>query len=184
MREAEFDEIAAEYADAAKKAATRVDCQPREILDFGSGAGNSIEPLQRAFPEARLTCLARAFGRYSIAGLFNTVVGLVVITIGLRMGAGDYLANLAGYACGLPLSYLLGRKWVFRAHSSSSGGEVLRFLLSAFFAYSANIYTIYLARSMGQVDSLGTHVASIAAYSVVFFLLSRFFVFRELRAAE
>ena len=79
MSEAEFDAVAADY-QAQHAAATRLagedtgyfaqykaadaralanaaGCAPRRILDFGSGIGNAVAPLQANFPEARLTCL-------------------------------------------------------------------------------------------------------------------------------
>lgn len=79
MREAEFDKVAADYeaqhaasirlsgestqffadykGEVARAEALRRNCRPLRILDFGSGIGASVQPLQRAFPEARITCL-------------------------------------------------------------------------------------------------------------------------------
>lgn len=79
MLEAEFDRVAADYeaqhaasirlsgestqffADykvkVAKAEALRRNCRPTRILDFGSGIGASVRPLQRTFPEARIICL-------------------------------------------------------------------------------------------------------------------------------
>ena len=79
MLEAEFDRVAADYeaqhaasirlsgestqffadykAEVAKAEALRRNCRPARVLDFGSGIGASVGPLQRAFPQARITCL-------------------------------------------------------------------------------------------------------------------------------
>lgn len=79
MSEAEFDSVASDYqvqhaasirlsgespdyfaqykATDARRIAQAAGSMPQDILDFGSGTGNAVEPLSRAFPEARLTCL-------------------------------------------------------------------------------------------------------------------------------
>lgn len=79
MPEAEFDRVAADYqaqhnasirlsgedsgyfaqykAIDTRRIADAAGCLPQDILDFGSGIGNAVEPLSRNFPEARLTCL-------------------------------------------------------------------------------------------------------------------------------
>jgi len=79
MPEAEFDKIAADYqsqhsasirlsgedtgyfaqykAVDARQIMDEAGCPAQDILDFGSGIGNAIEPLSRNFPKARLTCL-------------------------------------------------------------------------------------------------------------------------------
>ena len=79
MKQAEFDTVAAEYHDQHKasirlsgeepdffarykidetaKAIDAAGVKPKRILDFGAGIGNSLPHLQRAFPEAEVTCL-------------------------------------------------------------------------------------------------------------------------------
>jgi len=41
----------------ARHIAAAANCMPTRILDFGSGVGNSVAPLQAEFPTAELTCL-------------------------------------------------------------------------------------------------------------------------------
>lgn len=77
--EAEFDRVAADYAAQhaasirlsgestqffaehkariAQVEAAQRNCRPGRILDFGSGIGASVRPLQRVFPDARIICL-------------------------------------------------------------------------------------------------------------------------------
>lgn len=79
MPKAEFDAVAAQYkaqhaasirlsgedtgyfaqykAEDARAIAAEAGCAPRDMLDFGSGIGNSVAPLRQCFPQAQLTCL-------------------------------------------------------------------------------------------------------------------------------
>jgi len=51
------DYFARYKAQDARRVADRRGVQVRRILDFGAGIGNSLQPLRRQFPEARITCL-------------------------------------------------------------------------------------------------------------------------------
>lgn len=54
----EAPDFFAEYkVAAAARDLARQGIVPRRIMDFGAGAGNSVAPLQRHFPEAALTCV-------------------------------------------------------------------------------------------------------------------------------
>lgn len=113
----------------------------------------------------------------------NTAVGYTVIVLGLWLGAGDYLANVAGYSAGFMLSYQLNRRWTFAVAHAPSTQERVRFGIAVLVAYSVNLSVLYLARSLGYVDSMIGQAASQVAYSLTFFLLARFFVFVAGKAA-
>ena len=115
--------------------------------------------------------------RFLVVGLLNTAFGYAIILLGLKLGLGDYLANAAGYAAGLALSYGLNRRWTFAVTTRPTLAEAGRFGLVAIAAYAVNIGVLYLARSMGFVDSPLAQAAAMLCYSIVFFLLSRFFAF-------
>jgi trans-aconitate methyltransferase len=79
MIKAEFDSVVADYeaqhaasirlsgestgyfadykAEDVRRITDAAECEPTHILDFGSGVGNSVAPLLRHYPKARLTCL-------------------------------------------------------------------------------------------------------------------------------
>lgn len=117
--------------------------------------------------------------RFVTAGLMNTAIGATAIFVFLRLGWGDYRANLAGYLVGLVASYLLNSRWVFADRSVRSKPEALRFGLSAGVAYTANLGVVHAGRQWGYIDNPLTHAAGIAVYAAVFFLLSQCFVFRS-----
>ena len=66
------------------------------------------------------------FLRYSLVGLLNTALGLLVIWGLMLAGFGPYSANVAGYAVGLVLSFFLNRAWTF--HAQRESWPVARFL--------------------------------------------------------
>lgn len=115
--------------------------------------------------------------RFLTVGLMNTALGYTVILTGLKLGAGDYAANAAGYAAGLILAYNLHRRWTFEVKSRATFPEMARFATAAAAAYCANLGVIYLGRSMGYVENPLTHAAAMVTYSGSFFLLNRFVVF-------
>jgi len=89
MSEVEFDRVAADYhaqhnasirlsgedsgyfaqykAVDTRRIAEAAACRPRDILDFGSGIGNAVQPLSLNFPEARLTCLDVSSGSLDLS---------------------------------------------------------------------------------------------------------------------
>lgn len=122
--------------------------------------------------------VARLF-RFAGAGLLNTAAGATAIVVFLRLGWGDYLANVAGYLVGFALSYVLNSRWVFADKAVGSRAEMVRFGLCAGIAYAANLGVIYLRRLLGHIDDPVTHAIAVVIYSAVFFALSHLVVFRR-----
>lgn len=118
--------------------------------------------------------------RFGLAGLANTVVGLLVIaTLDLGLGLDPHVANAAGYAVGLALSFQLNRSFVFRRK-----GPLLatgrRFLVAAGCAFALNqIVLSAVARGLGTGDlaRLVAQAAGVGAYTVALFVISRLWVF-------
>lgn len=121
--------------------------------------------------------LLRLF-RFGLAGLANSAVGWAVIFAGVWAGLSDFAANAAGFGVGLVLSFTLNRRFTFGVTGAVKGREVARFLAAFAVAYGANLAVLVAARSMlGEGNALA-QLPAIAAYVVIFFLLSQFFVFR------
>lgn len=121
--------------------------------------------------------LARLF-RFALTGLANSAVGWAVIFGGLWAGLSGYAANAAGYAVGLMLSFTLNRGFVFGVRGEISGREVARFLAAFGVAYGCNLAVLVAAQSVLGADNPLAQLPAIAAYVVIFFLLSQRFVFR------
>jgi putative flippase GtrA len=117
------------------------------------------------------------FIRFLLVGAFNTAFGYGFILIGLLVGLGDYIANAIGYALGIPMSYLLHRRWTFAPKVPASWAEGLRFGICFVIAYCANLAVIAIGRSAGRIEDPLVQGAAIATYAGLFFILTRFVVF-------
>lgn len=121
--------------------------------------------------------LARVL-RFGLAGLANSAVGWAVIFGGLWAGMSGLAANAAGFAVGLALSFTLNRRFVFGVTGAVRGREIAKFLAAFAVAYGANLAVLFAAQGMLGKDSALAQLPAIAAYVVIFFLLSQFVVFK------
>lgn len=119
--------------------------------------------------------------RYALAGAVNTFVGLAVI-IGLQEGLQiePHLANAAGYAVGVIVSFVLSRFFVFRNHTGRRGA-VPRYLAAVAVAFVANQAMLTLARGVLPIEqhiwAVAAQVSGLVTYTATLFLLCRFWVF-------
>lgn len=119
--------------------------------------------------------------RYALAGAANTLVGLAVI-IGLQEGlrVEPHLANAAGYVVGVMVSFLLSRFFVFRNHTGRRG-VVPRYLAAVAVAFVPNQAVLTLVRGLLPIEqhvwAVGAQVSGLVTYTIILFLLCRFWVF-------
>lgn len=116
--------------------------------------------------------------RFLLTGLANSAVGWAVIFGGLWAGLSGLVANAAGYAVGLVLSFTLNRRFVFGVTGAVAGREVVRFLAAFAAAYGINVAVLLAAQSVLGAGNPLAQLPAIAVYVVIFFLLSQRFVFR------
>ena len=122
--------------------------------------------------------MLQRLGRFLLTGFANSAVGWAVIFGGLWAGMSGLAANAAGYAVGLVVSFTLNRHYVFGVRGAVSGREILRFLAAFAFAYGVNVAVLLAAQSVLGADSALAQLPAIAAYVVIFFILSQRFVFK------
>lgn len=117
--------------------------------------------------------------RFLLVGLANTAVGLGSIwaLIGLA-GWNDVPANATGYAVGLTCSFLLNRRWTF-AHRGPVWPALWRFLLVFGVAYAANLACMFTLRDALGMDRYLAHAVATVPYTLLFFVGSRLFAFRQ-----
>ncbi|AWC21347.1 GtrA-like protein [Aminobacter sp. MSH1] len=115
--------------------------------------------------------------RYGAVGLLNTALGFGIILALLKLGFGDFMANVTGFAAGLLLSFVLNSLWTFDRTAGYQPGVVWRYAISFAIAYAANLAVVMAARAGGIVDNPLTHLAGIGVYSITFYLGSAHFVF-------
>lgn len=128
--------------------------------------------------------IAQQFVTYCLVGVVNTVVSLAII-IALLAGLGWHyiLANAAGYACGIALSFFLNRRMTFRdtALQGRAGRQAAPFLAVLAGAYGVQLAALYAMVEWWRVPEISAQVAAIIIYTAAGFLGSRFLVFADRR---
>lgn len=117
-------------------------------------------------------------GLFLLTGFANSAAGWAIIIGCLAVGMSGLTANLAGYGVGLVLSFTLNRRWVFGVRGVISGHELIRFLSAFLVAYGANVAVLLYAQSILGASSILAQLPAIATYVLIFFLLSKRFVFK------
>lgn len=114
---------------------------------------------------------------FGVTGLLNTGIGLgVIVALSTLLHFDPLLANLGGYAVGLCVSFVLNRFWTFG--KQATGMPVLSFLGAFAVSYLVNLAVLSAVVRWWPSYHLLGQVAALGSYSVVFFLICRFFVFR------
>ena len=124
----------------------------------------------------------KQFLRYIVVGVLNTLVGYSIIFACMYLvGMSPETSNVAGYAVGLVVSYVLNRNFTFKSKQSRRT-EIIRFLAVFAVAYSLNfaallllIYHLGLHKGMSQIAASVVYVGSS-------YLLNKYYVFRQSNA--
>jgi putative flippase GtrA len=116
--------------------------------------------------------------RFGLVGVCNTLFGLAVIYLCKAVGMADVPANVAGYACGLILSFQLHKSWTFGASGKGRAWLAIGFVGAFVIAYVGNLAVLVFLLNVVGVNSYLAQAVSLLAYAIVFYFLSAFFVFR------
>lgn len=119
--------------------------------------------------------------RFALVGVINTAFGFALILLSLRLGLGDYAANVLGYGLGFGMSYALNRSFTFKASDAPSFKEFGRFAVAFGLAYAANLVVLSLGRDMGLAGQPMLHFSGLGLYSILFYFFSRTIVFNTER---
>jgi putative flippase GtrA len=129
-------------------------------------------------PDAK--ALAALVVRFGLAGLASTAVGFAVIAaLDAGLHVAPPLANLAGYLVGVPLGFVLNRRFVFR-HQGAAGAAGAKYLAAVVAAFCLNQLVLRLAGGFagpGAVAHLAAQLAGMATYTLTMFLAARYWVF-------
>lgn len=119
--------------------------------------------------------------RFAFVGIANTALGYAVIfTCMYLAGLGAVASNVAGYAVGLVVSYVLNRNFTFRS-AAAPRREIVRFVAIFLIAYLANLGVLMLLiRHAGMHEGVAQVVAGIVYFGLSF-VLSKYYVFAQSR---
>ena len=117
--------------------------------------------------------------RFLLVGAANTLVGLgVIYAAKYFLAAGDVVANVIGYGVALPLSFALNSRWTF-GYEGPQLAAMARFLGAFIIAYFCNLATVLILADGFAVNSYLAQFLGIPPYTLCFYVLSKFAVFRQ-----
>lgn len=117
------------------------------------------------------------FIRYGLVGLINTAVGYGTFLVAFKWAAfSPAIANMMGYMLGLSVAFILQRLFVFKP-GIFSYVMIARFLCSFFIAFGFNQIVLALLIYSDIVRVEISQIFSMGAFTVLFYLLNKYFVF-------
>lgn len=115
-------------------------------------------------------------GRYLGVGSVNTIVGFVAIFLLMWLGVSPIIANVAGYAVGFCLGFVLSKKLVFRSDGHFVA-EGFRYLLAFFVSFLVNLLVLRLCLYVLDLPKVWGQLMAGASYTLLMYFLTRLFVF-------
>lgn len=115
--------------------------------------------------------------RYSIVGVCNTAITIIIIYILTYLNINPYLSNSLGFLAGIINSYILNSAFTFEQKKTIK--NQFNFILSFIIAYQLNIITLYVLTTIYQISTITGQTISIIVYNIAFFVLMRFWVFKK-----
>lgn len=122
--------------------------------------------------------------KYMIVGLINTAIGYGVFWTLLHwVGCSPELANAFGYAIALCVAFYLNRIFVFSGANSSTS-SMLRFFVAFAAAFLLNQAVLIVSFRVFLVPAEIAQVFAMVVYTIIFYLLNKFYVFRALKPSR
>ena len=114
--------------------------------------------------------------RYAGTGLINTSIGFVVIFSAMALGFSPVSSNIAGYAVGFNISFMLSKKFVFRSNGHFIM-ESVRYLISFITSFLFNLLMLHLALAYLGLHAVTSQILATISYTLLMYMLTRFYVF-------
>ena len=93
------------------------------------------------------------FVKFGLVGVINTLVDFLVFQVLNLLVGWTYLAQIAGYCCGIVNSYLWNSNWTFRDSRTHSAREMLLFLIVNLASLGVSLGVMWLCRNaLGITD--------------------------------
>jgi putative flippase GtrA len=117
--------------------------------------------------------------KYGIVGVGNTLLSLCVIWVMMKiLGYPDIVSNIAGYAAGILNSFIWNKQWTFRC-SDTWLGSAIRFGFVFGICYLLQLGLLVYLNSHLSIDPYYNQVIAMIFYTVINFLMNKYFTFKE-----
>lgn len=118
--------------------------------------------------------IRRQLTSFGAIGVLNTLITATTISVLTFAGLHPVLCNMAGFGLGLLNSFVMNKRFTFKATGDNS---LLPFLASFAVAYGLNLVVLVLSAPLGAIHALVPQAAGMLVYNVVFFILMKLWVF-------
>lgn len=116
------------------------------------------------------------FYKYLIVGVINTIIGYGIIFSLMYFGSSPEISNLAGYAVGICISYVLNKLYTFKSKVHPKK-EFPKFAASLLLAYGLNFLTLIFCVRVIHINAYVSQIISGAVYTLSGFAFARYFAF-------
>jgi putative flippase GtrA len=124
------------------------------------------------------------FSRFLLAGVFNSLIGWIVIFGGMYLlEMSPEASNVLGYSVGLLVAFVLNRTFIFRSTGRPSV-ELVRFLAVFILAFGANLVTLFVLVRFFSVHAAASQLLAAVVYVISFYLMNKNFVFQQLHSDQ
>jgi len=117
--------------------------------------------------------------RYAGSGIVNTIVGFAVIFLAMAVGFSPIMSNVAGYAIGFILGFVLSKKFVFRSNGYFVA-ESIRYIVAFIISFLFNLFILHFVLDTLNFNAFAAQVVAAASYTLLMYILTRTFVFRDI----
>jgi len=121
--------------------------------------------------------------RYAGSGVINTIVGFIIIFSIMALGFSPMVSNIAGYAVGFTMGFVLSKKFVFRSNGHVVA-ESARYLVAFFISFLFNLLVLRFALNYLNLNAFVSQVIASMCYTLLMYILTRLFVFGIIRENE
>jgi len=114
--------------------------------------------------------------RHAGSGVINTIVGFIVIFSAMALGISPMVSNIAGYAVGFILGFVLSKKFVFRSNGHFKA-ESIRYLVAFIVSFLFNLLVLRLGIIYFNFSAVVAQVVAAISYTLLMYIQTRLYVF-------
>lgn len=114
--------------------------------------------------------------RFAGSGIINTIIGFIIIFFAMALGYSPMVSNVAGYAVGFTLGFVLSKKFVFRSNGHFAA-ESIRYLIAFAIAFLVNLLVLRLALTYMNFHAVISQIVAAVSYTLLMYILTRLYVF-------